>query len=133
MDDVVRTRSPAVQSQFRKGLFDNNEHVCPICGFSFEQILIASHIRPYAKCEDTYDAINHYNGLLMCPNHDNLFEDARYMTIDYRTGKIKLSEEAKYSKDYGSLEGISIAKTYVDCERRRYLEWHNDRFLEHNK
>ena len=133
LDDVVRTRNPAVQSQFRKGLFDNNEHVCPICGFSFEKFLIASHIRPYAKCEDTYDAINHYNGLLMCPNHDKLFEDARYMTIDYRTGEIKLSEEAKYSKDYGSLEGISIAKTYVNCERRHYLEWHNDRFLEHNK
>ena len=133
LDDVVRTRNPAVQNQFRKGLLENNEHICPICGFSFEKFLIASHIRPYAKCEDTYDAINHFNGLLMCPNHDRLFEDAKYMTIHYKTGEILLSEEAKRSKDYSCLDGLSISRTYVDCERRHYLEWHNTRFFEHNK
>lgn len=132
LDSVVKTRNQAVQSQFRKGLFDNNEHVCPICGFSFEKFLIASHIKPYAKCDDTYDAINHYNGLLMCPNHDKLFEDARYMTINYKTGKIILSEEALHSKDYKLLDGHSISKIYVQTERRHYLEWHNNRFLEHN-
>ncbi len=132
LDTVVKTRNQSVQNQFRKGLFDNNEHVCPICGFSFEKFLIASHIRPYAKCEDTYDAINHYNGLLMCPNHDKLFEDAHYMTIDYKSGRIILSEEAKQSKDYGCLEGHSIARSYVENERRHYLEWHNERFLEQN-
>ena len=75
------------------------EHICPICGFSFEKFLIASHIRPYAKCEDTYDAINHFNGLLMCPNHDKLFEDAKYMTVEFDTGKIILSKEAEASTE----------------------------------
>lgn len=132
IDNVVRTRNQAVQSQFRKGLLENNDHICPVCGFSFEKFLIASHIKPYSKCEDTYDAINHFNGLLMCPNHDKLFEDARYMTIEYSSGKIILSEEAKKSKDYGCLLGTSIPKVYVQNERRHYLEWHNQRFLEHN-
>lgn len=132
LDTVVRTRNQAIQTQFRKGLLENNDHVCPICGFSFEKFLIASHIRPYSKCEDTYDAINHFNGLLMCPNHDKLFEDAKYMTIDYRSGKIILSKEAELSKDFCVLKGLSISKTYVESERRHYLEWHNQRFLEHN-
>ena len=73
----VKTRNQVIQRQFRKNLLDNNEHKCPICGFSFEEFLIASHIKPYSKCEDTYDAINHYNGLLLCPNHDRLFEDMK--------------------------------------------------------
>lgn len=133
IETAVRTRNQAVQTQFRKALFENNEHVCPICGFSFERFLIASHIRPYAKCEDTYDAINHYNGLLLCPNHDKLFEDAKYMTIEYNTGKIILSQEAQVSKDYGCLSGMSIHKNYIQNERRHYLEWHNERFAEHNK
>ena len=132
LDGVVRTRNQAIQNQFRKGLLENNEHVCPICGFSFEKFLIASHIRPYAKCEDTYDAINHFNGLLMCPNHDKLFEDAKYMTIDYKTGEIKLSKEAAVSQDFKFLNGTVISKSYIANERRHYLEWHNHRFLEHN-
>ena len=133
LDNIVRTRNQAVQSQFRKGLLENNEHICPICGFSFEKFLIASHIKPYSKCEDTYDAINHFNGLLMCPNHDKLFEDAKYMTIDYKSGKIILSREAELSKDFVVLKGLSISKTYIQSERRHYLEWHNNRFKEHNK
>lgn len=128
----VRTRNQAVQIQFRKALLENNDHICPICGFSFERFLIASHIRPYSKCEDTYDAINHFNGFLLCPNHDKLFEDAKYMTVEYNTGRIILSKEAEMSDDYGSLTGKSISKKYVNNERRHYLEWHNKRFFEHN-
>ena len=133
IETAVRTRNQAVQTQFRKALLENNDHVCPICGFSFEKFLIASHIRPYAKCEDTYDAINHFNGFLLCPNHDKLFEDAKYMTIEYNTGRIVLSKEAEESKDYGSLAGASISRNYIHNERRHYLEWHNQRFAEHNE
>ncbi len=132
IETSVRTRNKAVQTQFRKALFENNAHVCPICGFSFEKFLIASHIKPYAKCEDTYDAINHFNGLLLCPNHDRLFEDAKYMTIEYNTGRIVLSKEAETSRDYGNLLGLSISKNYINSERRHYLQWHNRRFAEHN-
>ncbi len=129
IETIVKTRNQSIQRQFRKSLLDNNEHVCPICGFSFENFLIASHIKPYSHCDDTYDAINHYNGLLLCPNHDKLFEDARYMTIDYKTGEIHLSEAAKNSSDFGMLEGKAIPKVYIQNERRHYLEWHNNRFL----
>ncbi len=131
--NVVRTRNQAVQRQFRKALLANNEHRCPICGFCFEEFLIASHIKPYAQCEDTYDAINHFNGLLMCPNHDKLFEDAKHMTIDYQSGQIILSGTAEISKDFGHIKGKSIPKIYVSNERRHYLKWHNERFIEHNK
>ena len=132
IEAVVRTRNQAVQSQFRKALFENNDHVCPICGFSFEKFLIASHIKPYSKCEDTYDAINHFNGFLLCPNHDRLFEDAKYMTIEYNTGRIILSQEAESSRDYGILKGSSISRSYIQNERRHYLQWHNQRFAEQN-
>ena len=101
---------------------------CPVCGIHLPHMLIASHIKPYSKCEDTYDAINHYNGLLLCPNHDRLFEDAKYMTIDYSSGEIILSEAAKNSKDYGGLKGKKIPMVYIRNERRHYLKWHNDRF-----
>lgn len=133
LKNIVKTRNPAIQHQFRKGLFENNEHVCPICGFSFENFLIASHIKPYSKCDDTYDAINHFNGFLMCPNHDRLFEGAQHMTINAKTGEIILSESATNSPEYGMLKGKFIARKYIDCERRHYLKWHNERFEKLNQ
>lgn len=131
IEGEVRQRNQAVQRQFRNELLKNNAHCCPVCGYSFEPFLIASHIKPYSKCTDTYDAINQFNGFLMCPNHDKLFEDAKHMTIDYQTGEIRLSKEAKSSKDYSELDGKHIAKAYIDNERRHYLKWHNDRFQHH--
>ncbi len=131
--DIVNRRNQAIQKRFRKGLFDNNEHKCPVCGFCFEELLIASHIKPYSKCDDTYDAINHFNGLIMCPNHDRLFEDAKHMTIDYESGKIILSETAKNSRDFKTLKDKFISKVYVSNERRDYLKWHNERFISLHK
>lgn len=132
IENSVRTRNQAVQRQFRQNLFANNSHCCPVCGYSFEEFLIASHIKPYAECDDTYDAINHYNGLLMCPNHDKVFEGAKHMTIDATTGEIYLSKAAAESKDYSFLAGKRINTVYIDNERRHYLKWHNDRFKDIN-
>ena len=130
--NIVRTRNQAIQRQFRKNLLDNNEHKCPLCGFCFEDFLIASHIKPYAKCDHTYDAINHYNGFLLCPNHDKLFESAKYMTIHYATGQVFLSNKAANSIDYRNLVGFVLPKVYIQNERRHYLEWHNKAFIKHN-
>lgn len=127
--NTVKTRNQSIQRQFRKGLLDHNEHKCPICGFSFENFLIASHIKPYSKCDDTYDAINHFNGLLMCPNHDKLFEGAEYMTIDAKNGEIILSPAVQNSQDFKMLNGKHISRNYIDNERRHYLKWHNAQFL----
>ena len=54
------------------------------------------------------------------------------MTIDSKTGVIKLNEEAQNSKDYGELEGHKVDIRLINCERTHYLRWHNQRFLENN-
>ena len=133
VEDKMKTRNQAVQREFRKRLYENNPNICPICGFSFSKFLIASHIKPYAICDNTYDAINQYNGLLLCPNHDKLFESAKYMTIDSKTGIIRLNEETKKSKDFGILEGKKVDIRLINCERTHYLRWHNEEFLKNNK
>lgn len=133
IEKKVRTRNQNIQKTFKDGLMKNNAHRCPICGFEYEDFLIASHIRPYAKCDDTYDAINNNNGLLMCPNHDKLFEGAKLMTIDAETGKIILAKSVENTKDFGVLKGHYIDKSLVECERRHYLKWHNEQFYKINK
>lgn len=132
VEDKMKTRNQAVQREFRRRLIENNCNICPVCGFSFSKFLIASHIKPYALCDNTYDAINQFNGLLLCPNHDKLFESARYMTIDSSTGEIILNREASISKDYGKLKGKRVDMRLINCERTHYLRWHNQRFKELN-
>lgn len=122
------TKTRTVQGEFRGGLLKKTPHVCPVCGFTYEDFLIASHIKPYAKCEDTYDAMNPNNGLLMCPICDKLFESANLMTIESNTGKVIYADSIKEEKDFQYLHDKFIAYDYIDCERRHYLKWHNDYF-----
>lgn len=128
----IKIRNQNIQRTFKEDLLKNNAHICPICGFEYEDFLVASHIRPYAKCDDIYDAINNNNGLLLCPNHDKLFEGAKLMTIDAATGEIILATSVETTKDFGFLKGKFIDKSLVECERRHYLKWHNDQFYKLN-
>lgn len=127
---VGGTRTRTVQGAFRGGLLKKTPHVCPICGFSYEDLLIASHIKPYAKCDDTYDAMNPNNGLLMCPVCDKLFESANYMTIDPNTGEVIYIDKLENEKDFQYLHGKVIKHEYVDCERKHYLRWHYNYFMQ---
>lgn len=124
----VKTRT--VQGEFRSGLLAKTPHRCPVCGFKYEDFLIASHIRPYAKCTDTYDAMNPNNGLLMCPICDKLFENSNYITIEPTTGKVIYIEEIRDEKDFQYLHDKTIAYDYIDGERRHYLKWHYENFKE---
>lgn len=128
----AKTRT--VQGEFRGGLFRKTPHVCPVCGFSYKDFLIASHIKPYAMCDDTYDAMNPHNGLLLCPICDKLFESANLMTIDSATGTVVLDESISGEKDFEKIKGRIIDFAYIDCERKHYLRWHNEFYNQkHNK
>lgn len=124
----VQTRT--VQGEFRSALFVKTPHKCPVCGFDFKNLLIASHIKPYSKCEDTYDAMNPNNGLLMCPICDKLFEHANYITIDYKTGNVIYDTNIEDEKSLQYLHDCTVSYDYIDGERRHYLKWHNETFYE---
>lgn len=125
---VTGMKVRTVQDEFRSGLWRTLPHVCPVCGFSFDKFLIASHIKPYSVCDDTYDAMNPNNGLLLCPICDKLFENANYITIGHKTGEIVYSTTIVDEKDFQYLKDKTLSINYVDCERKHYLKWHNEEF-----
>ncbi|MBQ4646125.1 MAG: HNH endonuclease [Candidatus Gastranaerophilales bacterium] len=94
--DVLRTtKSRRGQNIFKRNLvnmLDENEHKCAICGcnVSGDQYLIASHIYPWKYSNDEQKTDGN-NGLLLCPNHDFLF-DSLLISFD-EEGKILISEE----------------------------------------
>jgi len=84
---VVKTR--VNQGVFKDRLLSRYKSCC-LCNISNKDFLIASHIKPWSKSE--YDErLDVDNGLLLCPNHDKLF-DRGYITFD-DNGQIIISEK----------------------------------------
>lgn len=67
---LVRTRIG--QGKF-KDLLLKRECKCALCGVIEARLLIASHIKPWS-ISSSEERLDVNNGLLLCPNHDALFD-----------------------------------------------------------
>lgn len=76
------------QGKFKK-LLIKRDCKCALCGVTDPRLLIASHIRPWSAStnEERLDA---NNGLLLCPNHDALFD--KHLITFSEQGKIVISQ-----------------------------------------
>lgn len=95
---------------------------CELCGLKDTQFLIASHIKPW-KDSSHNERLDINNGLLLCPNHDKLF-DAGYITFSIDGNIIispKLIEETK--NKMLSKENLSIP---FNRNAEKYLIWHRE-------
>lgn len=98
-EDVVRTSSGRRgQTKFKRNLVNRVKRAnggkcrCEICGCTVEgeNYLIASHILPW-KHATPEEKVDGNNGLLLCPNHDFLFDGLK-ITFD-ETGKIIINDD----------------------------------------
>lgn len=95
---------------------------CQICGLNKERLLIISHIKPWAKSLPE-ERTNLNNVILLCPNHDALFDKGFISFSD--DGKILLSSDLS-SED---LDLMNIDKEFtlsISDEMRKYLKYHRE-------
>ena len=119
---VVKAR--VNQGVFRERLLERY-NACCLCGVSNHFLLIASHIKPW-KDSNSYEKLDSDNGLLLCPNHDKLF-DKRLISFD-DTGRIMISKDI--SKEDQALLGINDdCRINVNIRQREYLNYHRKKFL----
>lgn len=76
------------QGKYRNSLI-NYWKTCSVTGCGPTTILVASHIIPWSKCNSNSERIDRFNGLLLTPNLDKLF-DRGLITFD-ANGMIRLS------------------------------------------
>lgn len=121
-----RDETKSLQSFYKDTLFHEFEHCCPLCGIDLPYMLIASHIKPFRDCAHIYEAIDHNNGILLCRNHDFLF-DQGYFTFD-DNGYIILSNELLEKEDllqsYALSKNTRLDPRFLTIERRLFLEYH---------
>lgn len=108
------------QQKFKSALAPLWQHKCALCNIELPALLRASHAKPWKDSTDD-ERLNPYNGLLLCCNHDALY-DAGYIAFD-GTGKIHISsdiEEADYEK-YGIHLKMKVARQE---ENKPFFKWH---------
>lgn len=123
------TRLPQVQEAFRDRLISKHGQKCMLCGITHKDMLIASHIRRAAD-EDIYGKADYNNGLLLCANHDKLF-DKYLISFNCLDGKIMISDSL-YEEELqicGLNEELYLPEELMTDERSEYLMDHNNEFL----
>lgn len=116
---VIKVRNG--QNTFRKDLIDYYG-CCQLCGLKNHEILIASHSKPFTESEDD-EAINFYNGLLLCPNYDKLYDKGLISFDD--EGNILISSELS-SSDKNILNLENVNKLELEPEHIEFIQWHRD-------
>lgn len=107
------------QGNFRNTLIEY-WNACSVTNYQYTEILIASHIKPW-KDSTNEERLDVYNGLLLLPNIDKLF-DKGYISFDVK-GKIMLS---KAISNYDSLGIDKTMKIKLDEKHHKYLEFHRE-------
>lgn len=123
-DAIVKVRIN--QDKFRSGLLRKYNGKCCLCGVDEDAVLVASHIRPWNQ-SDAHEKLDLDNGLLLCPNHDRLF-DRGFISFDDQ-GVILISDKlSNNSKVFMNVhERMHIE---VSDDNREYIKYHrNNIFL----
>lgn len=117
----VLSRARKGQGKYREDLL----HICPYCPITMvsdERILIASHIKPWAK-SNNMEKIDSMNGFMFTPTFDYLFDRGFLsFTDDKKTKLSPFLSKMTYSK-----LRISDNKTFASLPvegREEYLDYH---------
>ena len=110
------------QDIFRAGLMDYWDGRCAITGLAVPELLRASHIKPWAACETDAERLDVFNGLLLAPHLDALF-DGGFITIEAEAAvrvSARLDDEARCVLGVdGPLCVRGLSRAHAP-----YLAWH---------
>jgi histone H3/H4 len=114
------------QDIFRRTLIQYWGGRCTVTGLDVVELLRASHIKPWADCESDAERLDVFNGLLLAPHLDALFDKGLVTFSD--EGQLVCS--SKLSARQWALLGIDRitmrAESLADGHRA-YLRWHRSK------
>lgn len=124
IEKIVKTR--VSQGSFRRLLLLEH-HQCNLCDISTTSVLRASHIKEWSEFsrEERIDA---NNGLLLCANHDALF-DRHLISFEPDTGNICISASID-SNQRKALNLSESARLSMTDRMKSYMQIHYKKFIE---
>lgn len=124
---TVTEKKSIILSRIGQGSFKKNLikywNGCSISNFKKSGLLIASHIKPWKESNNT-ERLDSYNGLLLLPNYDKLF-DKGYINFDSK-GNIKISKflndvDRNILRIDSKIKLRNLEEAHIN-----YLEYHNE-------
>lgn len=112
------------QGLYRQKLLDECSF-CPISGINDERLLIASHIKPWAKSNDI-EKIDPKNGFALSPNYDCMFDNGFMTFTPDREIIVSPWIAPMNQKRLGIYTGMKVPKLPLDNEREKYMEYHRE-------
>ncbi|MCK9467317.1 MAG: HNH endonuclease [Candidatus Absconditabacterales bacterium] len=119
------------QSIYRKNLINDRKLKtgkvkCDLCEIDIQELLIASHIKPWSKSNE-YEQMFVNNGLLLCPIHDALFDKGLISFDD--DGKIIVSEKIKQVRYKNLSIKTDMRLNFFNPESSKFFKWHRKNIL----
>jgi hypothetical protein len=110
------------QGKFRRNL-EQIEDCCRLTGVRDRRFLRASHIKPWRLCETNHERLDGYNGLLLTPTFDHLFDKGYISFSD--DGAILISDRLpnEVRCSLGLAAQAVNAKTFNEAHEK-YLAFH---------
>ena len=130
-DDLSKTeRVDLVMSRIGQGAFRQKVltswQACAVTGYRDTSLLVASHIKPWRDCTSA-ERLNPYNGLLLTPNLDKVF-DTGLVTFSKR-GPIAISPLLTDPEKLGIKPAMRVELT---AQHEPFISFHRDTiFLSH--
>jgi putative restriction endonuclease len=117
------------QDLFRSALLDYWNGRCCVTGLAVPGLLRASHIKPWAKCESDDERLDVFNGLLLAPHIDALFDGGWISFAD--EGGVLVSDALPLSAR--AQLGVSSGWTVHQLKSAHipYMEFHRTNQLRH--
>ena len=121
-------RNSRLQTMFKHNLMVSQNSQCLICQLKNKNLLVASHIKPAAE-SNVFEKVDYNNGLLLCCNHDKLF-DRHLITFHFLDGQIEISKTLSEEdiKTLGLNKNYKLPADIMTDERKKYLMEHNTTF-----
>lgn len=131
-DKISLTKQRKGQDYFRRMILANYGGRCALTGIDIPQLLLASHIIPWAEKAHKQDRLNPCNGICLSALYDKAFDQGliTFSPDDYSVILSSALQEHKtaeyYDKHFGSIAGqkIQVPKDYAP--KRDFLAYHRD-------
>lgn len=124
IEKIVKTRIS--QGSFRRLLLLERHH-CNLCDISTTSVLRASHIKEWSE-SSREERIDANNGLLLCANHDALF-DRHLISFEPDTGNICISASID-TEQRNALNISESARIAISDQMKAYMQIHYKKFIE---
>ena len=116
----IKTKMRRGKEQFRESLLPQWNGECPLCGIAIEEVLKATHAKPWKDSSDS-ERLDPFNGILLCANHAALYS-AGYIAFT-GGGRLHISSRIP-EEDYPVYRLRKNLKVPVSPEHAPYLRWH---------